>query len=45
MCIRDRGVPTGVTEVERRAVEEVVRGMGASEVYIMEEPMAAARCV
>ena len=36
------GVPTGVTEVERRAVEEVVRGMGASEVYIMEEPMAAA---
>ena len=36
------GVPTGVTEVERRAVEEVVRGMGASEVYILEEPMAAA---
>lgn len=36
------GVPTGVTEVERRAVEEVVRGMGATEVYILEEPMAAA---
>ena len=36
------GVPTGVTEVERRAVEEVVRSMGASEVYIMDEPMAAA---
>ena len=36
------GVPTGVTEVERRAVEEVVRNMGASEVYIMDEPMAAA---
>lgn len=36
------GVPTGVTEVEKRAVEEVVRQMGASEVYILEEPMAAA---
>lgn len=33
------GVPTGVTEVEKRAVEEVVRQMGASEVYILEEPM------
>ena len=36
------GVPTGVTEVEKRAVEEVVRSMGATEVYILEEPMAAA---
>lgn len=36
------GVPTGVTEVEKRAVEEVVRQMGASEAYILEEPMAAA---
>lgn len=36
------GVPTGVTEVEKRAVKEVVRQMGASEVYILEEPMAAA---
>lgn len=36
------GVPTGVTEVERRAVEEVVRSMGATEVYILEEPFAAA---
>lgn len=36
------GVPTGVTEVEKRAVEEVVRQMGAGEVYILEEPMAAA---
>jgi rod shape-determining protein MreB len=36
------GVPSGVTEVEKRAVEQVVRGMGASEVYILEEPMAAA---
>ncbi len=36
------GVPSGVTEVEKRAVEEVTRGMGASEVFILEEPMAAA---
>mgnify|MGYP002588972564 FL=1 len=36
------GVPTGVTEVEKRAVEEVVRQMGATEGYILEEPMAAA---
>jgi rod shape-determining protein MreB len=36
------GVPTGVTEVEKRAVEEVVKQMGATEVYILEEPMAAA---
>lgn len=36
------GVPSGVTEVEKRAVEEVVRQMGAKEVYILTEPMAAA---
>lgn len=36
------GVPSGVTEVEKRAVEEVVRQMGAKEVYILDEPMAAA---
>ncbi len=36
------GVPSGVTEVEKRAVEEVVRAMGARDVYILEEPMAAA---
>jgi len=36
------GVPSGVTEVERRAVEEVVRQMGARNVYILDEPMAAA---
>ena len=36
------GVPTGVTEVEKRAEEEELRQMGASEVYILEEPMAAA---
>lgn len=36
------GVPSGVTEVEKRAVEEVVRQMGAREVYILDEPTAAA---
>jgi len=36
------GVPSGVTEVEKRAVEEVVRQMGAKDVYILDEPMAAA---
>lgn len=36
------GVPSGVTEVEKRAVDEVVRNMGPKEVYILEEPMAAA---
>ncbi len=36
------GVPSGVTNVEKKAVEEVVRQMGASEVYILDEPMAAA---
>ena len=36
------GVPSGVTEVEKRAVQEVIRQMGAKEIFIMEEPMAAA---
>ena len=36
------GVPSGVTEVEKRAVSEVVGQLGASEVFILEEPMAAA---
>jgi rod shape-determining protein MreB len=36
------GVPSGVTEVEKRAVEEVVRSRGAKDVYILDEPMAAA---
>ena len=34
--------PTGVTEVEKRAVEEATRQAGAREVYIIEEPIAAA---
>jgi len=36
------GIPSGVTEVERRAVEDAVRNAGAREVYLVEEPMAAA---
>jgi rod shape-determining protein MreB len=36
------GVPCGVTEVEKRAVEDATRNAGASEVYLIEEPMAAA---
>lgn len=35
-------VPSGVTEVEERAVEESTMDAGAREVYLMEEPMAAA---
>lgn len=36
------GIPSGVTEVERRAVEDAARSAGAREVYLVEEPMAAA---
>ncbi|MBU2579394.1 rod shape-determining protein [Patescibacteria group bacterium] len=36
------GIPSGVTEVEKRAVEDAVRNAGAREVYLIEEPMAAA---
>ncbi len=36
------GIPSGVTAVERRAVEDAVRNAGAREVYLVEEPMAAA---
>lgn len=35
-------VPSGVTEVERRAVEDALRAAGASEVELIEEPLAAA---
>jgi len=35
-------IPTEVTEVERKAVEDVVRSSGARAVYLIEEPMAAA---
>jgi len=36
------GIPSGVTEVEKRAVEDATRNAGAREVYLIEEPMAAA---
>ena len=36
------GIPSGVTEVEKRAVEDAARNAGAREVYLVEEPMAAA---
>jgi rod shape-determining protein MreB len=35
-------VPSGVTEVEKRAVEEAAEQAGAKEAYLIEEPMAAA---
>ncbi len=35
-------VPDGITEVEKRAVRESVESAGAREVYLIEEPMAAA---
>lgn len=37
MCL-----PSGVTEVEQRAVEEAARSAGARKIYLIEEPMAAA---
>ncbi len=36
------GVPSGVTEVEKRAVIEAAEQAGAQEAYLIEEPMAAA---
>ena len=36
------GVPSGITEVEKRAVEESILQAGAREVYLIEEPIAAA---
>ena len=36
------GVPSGITEVEERAVEESIMRAGAREVYLIEEPMSAA---
>ncbi len=36
------GVPSGVTQVEKRAVIDAAKGAGAREVYLIPEPMAAA---
>ncbi len=36
------GIPSGVTEVERRAVEDAAMRAGARKVFLIEEPMAAA---
>lgn len=36
------GVPSGITEVERRAVRESAEQAGAREVHLIDEPMAAA---
>ncbi len=36
------GIPSGVTEVERRAVIEAAERAGASSAFVIEEPMAAA---
>jgi len=36
------GIPSGVTEVERRAVIDAAKGAGARVAYVIEEPMAAA---
>lgn len=36
------GIPSGVTEVERRAVQEAALASGARKAYLIEEPMAGA---
>jgi rod shape-determining protein MreB len=36
------GIPSGVTEVEKRAVEEATLNSGARQAFLIEEPMAAA---
>ena len=36
------GIPSGVTEVEKRAVEDAVINAGARQSFLIEEPMAAA---
>jgi len=36
------GIPSGCTEVERRAVEDATRNAGARQAFLVEEPMASA---
>jgi rod shape-determining protein MreB len=36
------GVPSDLTEVERKSVEDAVRGAGVFQTYVIEEPLAAA---
>ncbi|MBI5050028.1 MAG: rod shape-determining protein [Nitrospirae bacterium] len=36
------GVPSGITQVEQRAVRDAAEASGAREIYLVEEPMAAA---
>ena len=36
------GIPCGVTEVEKKAVQDATKNAGAKEVFLIEEPMAAA---
>ncbi|MBI4686877.1 MAG: rod shape-determining protein [Nitrospirae bacterium] len=36
------GVPSGITQVEKRAVKDAAEASGAREIYLIEEPMAAA---
>ncbi len=36
------GVPSGITQVEQRAVKDSAEASGAREIYLVEEPMAAA---
>lgn len=36
------GIPSNITEVEKKAVEDAAKNAGAREVYLIEEPMAAA---
>lgn len=36
------GVPSGITQVEQRAIKDAAQASGAREIYLIEEPMAAA---